>query len=315
MLRDGRDLIATAKAFQLLTLLRGLEVEELTKPELTGDWEFRLAQMEHGRLSRDAFMRDVASMAERIVKKAKEYDRDTIPGDYAILDAPCPKCGGMVQENYRRYACTGRPGEAGCGFSITKIPAGRAFEIEEVEQFLLNKRIGPLDGFRSKAGWPFAAELRLVEDAETDNWKLEFDFGEEAKLAAESGEPVDFGGQEPLGACPKCRGKVFEHGTSYVCSESVGPAKSCDFKSGKVILQQPIAREQMSRLLVEGKTELLENFVSNKTRRKFKARLAYDPKEGKVGFEFEPRPARGAAAAKTAARAPAKKAAARKAAA
>jgi DNA topoisomerase-3 len=300
MLRDGRDLIATAKAFQLLTLLRGLEVEELTKPELTGDWEFRLAQMEHGKLSRDAFMRDVASMAERIVKKAKEYDRDTIPGDYAILDAPCPKCGGMVQENYRRYACTGRPGEAGCGFSITKIPAGRAFEIEEVEQFLLNKRIGPLDGFRSKAGWPFAAELRLVEDAETDNWKLEFDFGEEAKLAAESGEPVDFGGQEPLGACPKCRGKVFEHGTSYVCSESVGPAKSCDFKSGKVILQQPIAREQMSRLLAEGKTELLENFVSNKTRRKFKARLAYDAKEGKVIFEFEPRkfppkPGRGAA--------------------
>ncbi len=272
-----------------MTLLRGLEVEDLTKPQLTGDWEYRLSQMEHGKLSRDAFMKDVAAMAERIVKKAKEYDRDTIPGDYAILDVACPKCAGIVKENYRRYACIGKEGEEGCGFSITKIPAGRAFELEEVELFLLNKRVGPLEGFRSKAGWPFSAELRLVEDAETDNWKLEFDFGDEAKQAAESGEPIDFGEQASLGACPKCGARVFEHGTSYVCEKSVGAGVSCNFKSGKIILQQPVAREQMSRLLTEGKTEQLENFVSNKTRRKFKARLAYDPKEGKVIFEFEPR--------------------------
>jgi DNA topoisomerase-3 len=81
----------------------------------------------------------------------------------------------------------------------------------------------------------------------------------------------------------------------------VGAHVTCDFKSGKIILQQPVAREQMAKLLATGKTDLLENFVSNKTRRKFKAFLAYDAKEGKVVFEFEPR----------AAKAPAKKAAAK----
>jgi DNA topoisomerase III len=289
MLRDGRELVPTAKAFQLMTLLRGLEVEDLTKPELTGDWEFQLAQMERGKLKRETFMRDVATMAERIVKKAKEYDRDTVPGDYAILDAPCPKCAGTVAENYRRYACIGREGQEGCGFSIAKMPGGRAFELEEVETFLVAKRIGPLEGFRSKAGWPFTAELRLVEDAEADNWKLEFDFGDEAKQAGESGEPVDFGDQASLGSCPKCASAVYEHGTNYVCEKSVGAAVSCTFKSGKIILQQPVAREQMSRMLQEGKTELLDGFISNRTRRKFKARLAYDATEGKVIFEFEPR--------------------------
>ena len=84
----------------------------------------------------------------------------------------------------------------------------------------------------------------------------------------------------------------------------MGAPITCDFKSGKIILQQPVAREQMTKLLATGKTDLLENFVSNKTRRKFKARLAFDKKEGKVIFEFEPR----------AAKAPAKKAAAKKAA-
>ncbi|MFI4930275.1 MAG: DNA topoisomerase III, partial [Burkholderiales bacterium] len=288
MHRDGRELVPTAKAFQLMTLLRGLDVEDLTKPELTGDWEYRLLEIEHGRLARSAFMKDVAAMAERIVRKAKEYDRDTIPGDYATLQTPCPNCGGVVKENYRRFACDS------CEFSITKIPGARSFEIAEAEAFLRDKKIGPLEGFRSKAGWPFSAELRLVYDDDIKNWKLEFDFGEDARRAQEDGEPVDFSGQTSLGACPKCKGHVYEHGTSYVCEHAVGPKQTCDFKSGKIILQQPVAHEQMHKLLAGGRTDLLDGFVSNRTRRKFKAFLRYDPNEGKVVFEFEPRPQRGA---------------------
>jgi DNA topoisomerase-3 len=295
MFRDGRELVPTAKAFQLMTLLRGLDIEDLTRPELTGNWEYQLAEMEHGRLKRDAFMAEIAQMAERIVRKAKEYDRDTIPGDYATLATPCPNCGGTVKENYRRYACEK------CDFSITKIPAGRAFEIAEVEAFLRDKKVGPLEGFRSKAGWPFTAELKLAYDDEIKNWKLEFDFGESDKDKAD-GEPVDFSGHQSLGACPKCKGHVYEHGTNYVCEHAVGAHVTCDFKSGKIILQQPVTHEEIGKLLTTGKTSLLENFVSNKTRRKFKAYLAYDKKEGKVVFEFEPR----------AAKAPAKKAAAKK---
>jgi len=309
MLRDGRELVPTAKAFQLMTLLRGLAIEDLTRADLTGNWEYQLSEMEHGRLSRDAFMAEIAKMAERIVKKAKEYDRDTIPGDYATLSVPCPNCGGVVKENYRRFSCTGAAGaEEGCGFSITKIPAGRAFETAEAEGLIRDKKIGPLEGFRSKAGWPFTAEIKLAYDEEITNWKLEFDFGDDAKNAEGDGEPVDFGGQESLGACPKCKGHVYEHGSNYVCEHSVGAHITCDFKSGKIILQQPVERSEISKLLATGKTGLLENFVSNKTRRKFKAFLAYDAKEGRVSFEFEPRapragkvPAKKAAAKKTAA--------------
>ena len=307
MLRDGRELVPTAKAFQLMTLLRGLAIEDLTRPDLTGNWEHQLSEMEHGRLSRDKFMGDIARMAERIVKKAKEYDRDTIPGDYATLATPCPNCGGVVKENYRRFACTGAAGmEEGCGFSITKIPAGRAFETAEAEALIRDKQIGPLEGFRSKAGWPFTAEIKLAFDEEISNWKLEFDFGDDAKNAEGDGEPVDFSAQQSLGHCPKCKGKVFEHGTNYVCEHSVGAHVTCDFKTGKIILQQPVPHEEVQKLLSTGKTSLLENFVSNKTKRKFKAFLAWDAKEGKVSFEFEPRaakvPAKGAAAKKVAAK-------------
>ncbi len=295
MLREGRELIATAKAFQLMTLLRGLDVEELTKPALTGEWEYKLSEMEHGRMSREAFMGEIAAMTQSMVQKAKSFDRDTVPGDYSTLGQPCPNCGGVVKENYRRYGCVGKAGgEEGCGFSFTKTPAGRTFELAEADQFLRDQKIGPLEGFRSKAGWPFVAELALVKDEETNNFKLEFDFGDAAKEAAESGELQDLSGKTSLGACPKCGSGVYEMGSSYYCEKTIPTmaqaTPTCDFKSGRIILQQPVEPEQMAKLLATGKTDLLDKFVSMRTRRGFKAFLAWNKEDGKVAFEFEPRP-------------------------
>ncbi len=276
LIREGRDLVPTAKAFQLLTLLRGLDATELTMPELTGEWEFKLSQIERGKLKREVFMSEIAQMTEQLVKRAKNYESDTVPGDYATLTAPCPNCGGQVKENYKRFACSA------CDFSITKIPGSRQFELNEVETLLTEKTIGPLQGFRSRIGRPFAAILKI-----TGENKLEFDFGQNA-ADSENQEPVDFSAQVSLGACPKCASQVFDHGLSYVCEKSVGPEKTCDFKSGKIILQQPIEPAQMQKLLSEGKTDLLTKFISSRTNRNFKAYLARGA-DGKVSFEFEAR--------------------------
>ena len=291
LLREGRELIPTAKAFQLMTLLRGLGVAELTAPELTGEWESKLAQMERGGISREEFMREIAQMTQTIVKRAKEYDNDTIPGDYATLKTPCPNCGGVVKENYRRFACTK------CEFSMSKVPGGRQFEVAEVEELLANRTIGPLQGFRSKMGRPFAAILKISRDEEHNNHKLEFDFGQ-SNDDDENAEAVDFSEQTPLGACPKCGSGVYEMGLAYVCEKTVAKPKACDFRSGRIILQQEILPEQMAKLLNEGRTDLLPGFVSQRTRRPFKAFLVRG-KDGKVSFEFEER--KGKPAAKSAA--------------
>ena len=317
LLREGRELIPTAKASQLMTLLRGLGVNELTAPELTGEWEYKLSQMEKGKISREDFMREIEQMTQIIVKRAKEYNNDTIPGDYATLKTPCPNCAGVVKENYRRFACTK------CEFNMSKTPGSRQFEIAEVEELLEKKTIGPMQGFRSKMGRPFAAILRIVRDEDIKNMKLEFDFGQNDE-GGEDGEGVDFTGQTSLGPCPKCTGGVFEMGLAYVCEHSMAKPKACDFRSGRIILQQEILPEQMVKLLNDGKTDLMPGFVSQRTRRPFKAFLVKG-KDGKISFEFEERkakaPAKGKAAAVAAegevaeegAAAPAKKAAAKKA--
>ncbi|MDR2788280.1 MAG: DNA topoisomerase III [Candidatus Accumulibacter sp.] len=278
--REGRELHPMAKAFSLMTLLNGLGIPELTAPELTGEWEHKLARMERGELSRNDFMTEIAAMTQHIVDRAKSYDSNTIPGDYGELTTPCPKCGGKIQETYKKFQCQG------CDFSLWKIVAGRQYEAAEVEQLLSEKAVGPLTGFRNKAGRPFNAIIRLNE-----NLQPEFVFDQESAGEDGSGDEADFSQQEPVGECPKCASRVFERGMAYVCEKTVGKDKSCDFRSGKVILQQSVDREQMARLLATGRTELLTGFVSARTRRKFSAFLVRGA-DGKVGFEFEKKEAR-----------------------
>jgi DNA topoisomerase-3 len=270
--RLGRELKPTWKAFRLFFALRHFGVDEITSPELTGDWEFKLKQMEQAKLPREKFMRHIEQVTRDLVKRVKT---GTIPEQaFATVAAPCPKCGGVIQETYRKFQCQS------CDFYIWPVLLGRDWSPEEVAELVTKKFVGPLTGFRSKQGRPFSAGLKL-----SDEFKIEFDFGQAD--GADGGEAPDFSGQEPLGACPKCGSRVFEHGVSYVCEKSVGPGRSCDFRSGRMILQQPVERAQMQKLLASGRTDLLTNFMSRKNR-KFKAFLVKTP-QGKIGFEFLPR--------------------------
>jgi DNA topoisomerase-3 len=78
---------------------------------------------------------------------------------------------------------------------------------------------------------------------------------------------------------------------NYTCEHHVGPKPTCEFRTGKIILQQEISVEQVKKLLAEGKTDLLKGFVSKKTNRKFEAFLIV--KEGKTAFEFPVREGKG----------------------
>ncbi|HLB16319.1 MAG TPA: DNA topoisomerase III [Burkholderiales bacterium] len=279
--RSGRELQPTAKAFDLVYALDKFGIDELRSPELTGTWEFKLKQMEQGRLRREEFMEHIVETTRDLVERVK---RGTLADDtISTLQVKCPKCGGTVNENYKKFQC------ANCDFAIWKVIAGRRIESEEVEALITTRAIGPLQGFRSRIGRPFAAMLKLRDD-----FTAQLDFGQGGQDGRDA-EPVDFSGKEPLGPCPKCGARVFDHELAYLCERAVGPGRTCDFRSGKIILQRPIEPEQMVKLLATGKTDLLHRFISKKGR-PFSAFLVRQP-DGRVGFEFAPRAAKPAAAA------------------
>ncbi len=272
ILRQGRDLIATAKGMSLITLLRDLQAEALTKPELTGEWEFRLRQMERGQLSRADFMRQIGLLTTDLVGKVRASMGREVSGQFQPLDVACPKCGHQgFKESFRCFECPG------CKFVVWKTMAGREFEREEVEMLLTKGKVGPLEGFRSKLGRAFSANVQLDEAQE---WKQRFDF------ESSDGQGMDLSQAPRIATCPVCKkGQVVETDAAFLCEHAA--TKTCKFRMGRMILQQPISLEQALKLCTTGKTDVMRRFISKKGR-PFSAALKLEGE--KVGFEFEPRP-------------------------
>jgi DNA topoisomerase III len=272
--REGKDLVATSKGISLITLLRGIGINLLSSPELTGEWEYQLKLMEQGRLERSSFMAKIKELTREIVDKAKNFESDAVEGSYSTIEAHCPKCGAaQLKEDYRTYRCET------CDFRVFKNIASRQLGPEEVKALLTDRKVGPLAGFRSKTGKPFSATLVLNEEN-----KPEFQFEGNGNGDRMQVDPL----KHPLvGKCQICEGgQVYDTGAAYVC-ENVG-AGTCTFKMSKTILQREIPPDQMRKMLVEGKSDLLRRFISKKGGRPFDASLTL--KQGKMGWEFLKRP-------------------------
>ncbi len=270
LLRQGRDLIVTSKGLSLIILLRGLGVPALTSPEMTGEWEHKLKRMERGEMPRPQFMEEIRTFTNEIVDKAKNFEGDTVTGNFEPLDTKCPKCGHVgFAESFKAFECGAK-----CGAIIWKNMAGRQLEREEVHKLLTEGVVGPLEGFRSKMGRPFAAVVKLDPE-----FKQSFDFGD----SQDSSRVIDFSVLPSVGTCPSCKsGTIHDTGTAWQCSNT----PSCKFRMGKSLCQREIPHDQVAKLLETGKTDLISKFISKKGR-PFSAFLKFE--NGKVGFEFEER--------------------------
>jgi DNA topoisomerase-3 len=275
--REGKELIATSKGLSLITLLRGIGIDLLSSPELTGEWEYKLKLMEQGKLERSSFMANIKDLTREIVNRAKNFESDTVGGNYVTLDVRCPKCGtAHLKEDYRTYHCET------CDYRFFKNIASRELSPEEATELVRNGKVGPLEGFRSKTGRPFSAVLVLNKDNE---FKPEFAFDGNGRA---ENLVVDPQVQPVVGKCQMCAdGEVCDVGTSYVCSNV--PLKKCTFKMSKTILQREIPPEQVRKMLAEGKSDVIKGFISKKGR-PFDAALRLE--KGRIGWEFAKRPLR-----------------------
>jgi DNA topoisomerase III len=274
IVREGKELIPTAKGNDLLKLLEAIGIEELTMPELTGEWEFKLNRMEKGLITRPDFMQEIKDLTRKIVSKIKAFDEDR---DRKQAGFTNPIDGKPMYETLSKY-------ESDDGkMVIRKVLGGREMSQEEVLELLTKRRIGPISGFRSKMGKPFTAAIRL-----TDELKVEFVFED---APGKDGEGPEILNPESLGTSPMDGSKVFETLTGYL-DESAMKGEKKGFKMGKMILGKPITREHISKMLAGEKTELIQGFQSAKTRRFFDAFLKLN-KDGSLAFEFPPREFKG----------------------
>jgi DNA topoisomerase-3 len=268
--RGQRELIPTAKAEQLLQFLSAVHTDALTSPAMTGEWESKLRQIEHGKFSRDEFMREIVAQTRGIVERVKSFEEDDSAA--RVTDIPSPTDGKPLRETLRGYKS--QDGE----FMVYKVIGGRRMEEPEIRELVTTGKVGPLDGFLSaRTHSRFSALLRLVKDEEKQKWKTEFDFGDKVDLAT----------VEPFWTDPKTGAQLCEAGPNYVLRErdDNGGWKQA-FRVGRLMCQKPITRENAIQLVAQGKTELIQGFTSKKGR-PFDAFLKRE--DGRIAWEFPPR--------------------------
>lgn len=263
MVRDGKELVPTSKAFGLIHIARAMKIDNLTSPELTGEWEFQLSQIEKGRETRENFMKGIENLTTRMVSNIRNFKEEDTRKEAAFS----PVDGKKVYESVSRF-------ETEDGIQIRKILSGRKMAEEDIVALLTQGKIGPLTGFRSKRGSEFSAGL-MIEDG-----KVKFVFDNAESEDIELGEEI---GKSPIDGSP-----VFDTLTAYVSQSFVNKEPS-GLRLNKVILGKEISIENMKKLLNGEKTDLIQGFRSAKTHRLFDAFLTLHSKTGKIQFEFPPR--------------------------
>ena len=269
----------------LVSTQRGREVialmdEKVKSPEMTGEWEFKLSQVEKGKLTpiefRDGIVNYVKELFEHLRQKyGSQFERET------VTDAiPCPKCSSPLEIAPWGYVCK----NAECGFKAGHTIAGRTLSHAEMRTLLRTGKSDLLSGFKSKKGTTFSATLTLGDDG-----NIGFEFSDDARAKT----PTNY-------KCPKCGKTLLDSGNRLVCegsdvttsnNENGDPtltpdtAPTCDFVFYKTIAGHVMTDEEIAELFSNGTTQIISGFLTKKGTT-FNAKVVWD-KDFKATFAFE----------------------------
>lgn len=278
--RNGRELVATPKGITLIDQLAEIGAEVLCSPQMTGDWEYKLKQMEHGKLSREKFMNEIKRLTTEVVDRTRQHAHVAKNREYPELAAKCPVCGeSPLKQTDKFFQCRA------CDFKIAKMVASRTLNADEARQLLEQKFVGPLEGFRNKFGQEFGASLVLDKDMKVGFQFQKTEVQERAVEAlADSANAIC-----PCPVCAKAgrNAMIYETEDAYVCESVIRGENACKPKGrlAREMCQYRIPREQAIKFFTEGKTDLIDKWIS-KRGRPFSAHLVCNT-EGKMVLAWE----------------------------
>ncbi|MGJ8649320.1 MAG: DNA topoisomerase III [Opitutaceae bacterium] len=291
--REGRDLNVTGKGLRLIELCEEMKIEALSSPSMTGDWEAKLNKMERGEIKRDEFMQEIATFTEDVVTKARGHMEMLVNRTFPDLECACPACGAArLKQTDATYECR----EEECDFRVSKHIAGRKLSEEEAVELFTTKKLDEREGFMSRFNKPFSAGLELIQNVtktgKIGKWKTNFVFDDDLDSAEEL---TDDQLLKVITLKNGLEAKFYETDKAYHVPDFKTKDSPDGFRLGKTILQKELQAADVEKIFTEGKTPLLDGFISKRTKRPFKAHLTLDFEKGKIGFEFAPRPAKKAA--------------------
>ncbi|MEE2664403.1 MAG: DNA topoisomerase [Myxococcota bacterium] len=318
VVRQGKSLRPTVKGIRLIDSLQRIQIDRLASPQLTGDLEFQLLEVERGERTAAEFMSEVTQYAVEVVERAKTFDYHEMYEGAPEL-GPCPSCNRQVVEGAWFYRCEPPLEEDDCPMRFWKDTSGRYLDEGSVRALLADGVTRILDGFTARSGRTYRGQIEV----DRDEWKLKVRSAGWNEEAASDIPEYDID-ERPLGACPRgCGGRVIETATEYSCEQRLAAeaalvvakaaeaklsdedrkaaisarrkatreakSKPCSYVLPRTVCKRELVRDEALHYLTQGRTELLTDFTS-RFGRPFSATLVLQ-ESGRHGFEFQPRAA------------------------
>ena len=264
----GGSIRANPHGIRLIDMLRRIPVEWITSAELTGDMESKLTGVQRGNVTRSEYMKTISDLASELVNSIKNHDRNQFYVNEPTVGS-CPECSGNMNETVMSYICEKNAGrDSGCSFVVWKDSSGRWFDRETVSKLLKEKEIKNLHGFFSMSGESYETDVSINSSG------LSIGGGSSSSVNDDD---------EILCECPICSQGNIRIGESFYSCDG----EDCKFRGiGKIICKREISRDTALRILTEGKSELIEDFIS-KRNKPFSAYLVLG--KTRTEFEFPPR--------------------------
>ncbi|MDB6005543.1 MAG: topoisomerase [Prosthecobacter sp.] len=284
--RVQRDFHVTAKGLALIEKISAIGIDELSSPEMTGQWEYKLRQMEHRELDRASFMRDIRHLTKQVVEKTKAFSKAAKDKVFPDFPATCGVCGS--KDGYKQteefYGCKNPK----CKVRVFKTVASRPLSEDEIRTLIEKRFVGPLEGFRSKKGKDFSAAMQIKDDM-----KVAFVFGD-----GSDPDSINWDECPVIADCPVCAKKgrkgekIYETADAYQCKTNATETSKCNARLPKKLCQKDITPENAREFFADGKTSLITGMIS-KRGRPFSTFLVCTPGEKRImSWEFPPREAK-----------------------
>lgn len=276
--REGRELLATRRGIELINLLQRIGLKTMTSPSMTGEWEYKLKQMEQGNLDRDSFMKGIKDLTGRIIERVRDYREQQQQVELPQMELDCPACHSHGLKNtLDAVSCRE------CKFTVRKAISGREMSEDEIKTLITQGKTPILQGFTSRFGKPFEAGLELNDKFRSTLYFPEKDSDEDG----DHNEIINTYGEIPV--LQSGLHELVETAKAWkLPSLTVGKDKK-PVSISRTILGRELTIDQIKKILTEGKSDLLKGFISQRTKRPFDAFLLFAPKTGKISFEFPPR--------------------------
>lgn len=284
--QNYRDLVVSNKGLALFEQLQTIGIDTLQSPEMTGEWEHKLKLMEKGQLGRRDFMDEIRDLTRGTVEQVRDHTTELQNRVFPDLEVKCPECDGdTMNQTDGVFECKNPE----CTFRLKKHIASHEISEAQARELISNRTVGPIDTFKNRFGAQFSAELTLEKAKRS--WKVNFVFEGDSEREEELKNLSD---DQLLCECPILKDsdemiKVYETEKAFIAPKMALKKDDRGVRLSKTILQKDIPTDQAFKLFMEGKTDLMPDFVSKKKNRKFSAHLTLDRETGKIGFEFAPK--------------------------